>query len=69
MKKIVLSLIKFYQKRISVLFPPACRFYPSCSRYTLEAVEKYGVGKGLYLFIKRISRCHPFSEGGHDPLK
>ncbi|MGB9749618.1 MAG: membrane protein insertion efficiency factor YidD [Caldisericia bacterium] len=68
MKKLVLILIKFYQKFISPMFPPSCRFTPTCSQYTFEAVEKYGPIKGLFLGIKRILRCNPFFPGGDDPV-
>jgi len=68
MKKSVLFLIRFYQKFISPLFPPSCRYNPTCSQYTFEAVQKYGVLKGLFLGIKRILRCNPFFPGGDDPV-
>jgi uncharacterized protein len=68
MKKIVLRILKLYKKYISVILPPACRFMPTCSEYTAEAVEKYGVLKGLGLGFKRVLRCHPFSPGGYDPV-
>ncbi len=68
MKKIFLILIKFYQKFISPMFPPSCRYTPTCSQYTYEAIEKYGIMKGLYLGIKRILRCNPFFPGGEDPV-
>lgn len=68
MKYLILRLIKFYQKFISPMLGKKCRFYPTCSAYTYEAIEEYGVFKGLYLGIKRISKCHPFNEGGYDPL-
>ena len=61
-------MIRFYQVCISPLFPPSCRFYPTCSSYSLEAIKKYGPWKGSYLAIKRILRCHPFSRGGYDPV-
>ena len=67
MKKIVLFLIKIYQK-ISSLTPPRCRFYPTCSEYTKQAIIKYGILKGGYLSIKRILKCHPFHPGGYDPV-
>ncbi len=67
MKKIILFLISIYQK-ISRLTPSVCRFYPTCSEYTKQAVLKYGVLKGGWLGIKRISRCHPGNEGGYDPV-
>lgn len=68
MKILVLFLISVYQKIISPLKPPTCRFYPTCSTYAFQAVEKYGVVKGLYLAFKRIIKCHPFNPGGYDPL-
>ncbi|GKV69422.1 putative membrane protein insertion efficiency factor [Sporosarcina sp. NCCP-2716] len=68
MKKILLWLIRFYQKRISPLSPPTCRFYPTCSHYGVEAVETHGVLKGLLLTVIRISKCHPFHKGGFDPV-
>ncbi|MBN7773331.1 membrane protein insertion efficiency factor YidD [Clostridium aminobutyricum] len=69
MKIIVIGLVRGYQKFISPLFPPTCRFYPTCSTYFIQAVEKYGVMKGGFLGIKRILKCHPFHPGGYDPLK
>ena len=68
MKKILILLIKLYQKFISPMFPAKCRFYPTCSQYTLEAVKEHGAIKGTYLGIKRILKCHPFHEGGYDPV-
>jgi putative membrane protein insertion efficiency factor len=62
-------MVKFYQKYISPLKKPSCRFYPTCSEYTLQALEKYGAFKGTYLGLKRILKCHPFHSGGYDPLK
>lgn len=68
MKKIILLLIKFYQKYISIFLGKNCRFYPTCSAYTYEAIEKFGVIKGIYLGVKRILKCHPFHPGGYDPV-
>ena len=68
MKTVILLLIKFYQKAISPMFPPSCRFYPTCSAYSYEAVATHGVLKGLWLAIKRISKCHPWHKGGLDPV-
>jgi putative membrane protein insertion efficiency factor len=68
MKTVVLGAIKLYQRFLSPLLPPSCRFVPSCSRYAYEAIEKYGLLKGGWLGIKRISRCHPFNAGGYDPV-
>jgi uncharacterized protein len=65
---IVLALIRFYRRWISTALPSSCRFYPSCSQYTYQAIEKYGVLRGGWLGIRRISRCHPFNRGGFDPV-
>lgn len=69
MKKIVILLVRGYQLFISPLMPAKCRFYPTCSTYFIQAVEKYGALKGSYLGIKRIFKCHPFHPGGYDPLR
>lgn len=66
---LLIFLIRFYQLCISPLFPPTCRFYPTCSTYALQAIKKYGTLKGGYFAIKRILKCHPFHPGGYDPLK
>lgn len=69
MKRIFLRMIRFYQTSISPLYPPRCRFVPTCSQYAMEAVEKYGAVKGGWLALKRFSRCHPFHKGGwYDPV-
>ncbi len=69
MKRIVIYLIKGYQKFLSPIKKPCCRFYPTCSAYAIEAVEKYGVVRGGWMAIKRIVRCNPFCKGGYDPVK
>ena len=68
MRRLALGLIRFYQRFISPLLPPSCRFHPTCSHYTYEAIEVHGFVKGTILGIKRISRCHPFNPGGYDPV-
>jgi putative membrane protein insertion efficiency factor len=68
MRRIVIFLIKLYQTILSPFLGQHCRFYPSCSAYSLEAVEKHGVARGLWLSIKRLTRCHPWHEGGVDPV-
>ena len=69
MKSLLLAVIRFYRSAISPLFPSCCRFEPTCSRYALEAIEKYGAIKGGWLAFKRIMRCHPFSKkSGYDPV-
>ncbi|MBP3494255.1 MAG: membrane protein insertion efficiency factor YidD [Oscillospiraceae bacterium] len=69
MKRFFLKMIRFYQASVSPLFPPRCRFVPTCSQYGLEAIEKYGAVKGGWLTVKRLCRCHPFHKGGwYDPV-
>ncbi len=60
--------IRFYQKGISPLLPSVCRFYPSCSAYAAEAIERHGAGRGSWLALKRLLRCQPFCRGGYDPV-
>jgi hypothetical protein len=68
LKKIALFIIRAYQRFISPLLPPSCRFVPSCSQYGYEAIDRFGLLKGGWLAIKRVSRCHPFNPGGFDPV-
>lgn len=68
MKKILIYLIRFYQKKISPLKKPCCRFYPTCSNYAIEAIEKKGVFRGVLMALWRIARCNPFGKGGFDPV-
>ena len=68
MKRIALAAVRFYQMAISPWFPPACRYYPSCSSYAIEAIERHGVARGVLLAVKRVLRCHPLHEGGYDPV-
>ncbi|MCI7686053.1 MAG: membrane protein insertion efficiency factor YidD [Eubacteriales bacterium] len=69
LKSVLILIVRGYQKFISPMFPPTCRFYPTCSEYFIQAVQKYGPFKGSWLGIKRILRCHPGNPGGYDPLK
>ena len=69
MKRFLIALIRGYQKYISPLIPPSCRFQPTCSQYAIEAVQKYGAWKGGAMAIWRILRCNPFCKGGYDPVK
>lgn len=66
MKYIFIGIVRFYQKAISPFTPATCRFYPTCSAYSLEAFRRFGAFKGLYLSVRRISKCHPFHPGGVD---
>ncbi|SJZ79781.1 membrane protein insertion efficiency factor YidD [Selenihalanaerobacter shriftii] len=69
LKELLLGLIRVYQKFISPLKPGKCRFYPTCSNYALEAVEKYDIIKGGIMAVRRILSCHPFHPGGYDPVE
>jgi putative membrane protein insertion efficiency factor len=69
MKFLVLDMIGLYKAFVSPLLPPACRFEPTCSEYAKQAIEKYGVFRGVGMGIWRILRCQPFCKGGHDPVK
>lgn len=68
MRFVLKILIRAYQWVLSPLLGPSCRFYPSCSHYALEAIENHGALRGVWLTVKRISRCHPWHEGGFDPV-
>ncbi len=68
MKQVLIIFIKFYKYFISPFIGQRCRFYPSCSQYALEAIQKYGSFKGSFLALKRILKCHPFHPGGFDPV-
>ncbi|HUV55692.1 MAG TPA: membrane protein insertion efficiency factor YidD [Dehalococcoidales bacterium] len=68
MKKFALKLIRFYQLTISQVTSPSCRFLPTCSQYTYEAIGRFGLIKGVWLGVRRIIHCHPFHPGGYDPV-
>ena len=68
MRKLIITLLRGYRYCIGPLFPPACRFWPSCSMYAIEAVEKHGAARGLWLSTKRLGRCHPWHPGGVDTV-
>lgn len=68
MKRLMLALVRFYQRALSPHLPAACRYQPTCSNYALTAIERYGALKGGFMAFKRILRCNPFSKGGYDPV-
>ncbi|MBC8017182.1 MAG: membrane protein insertion efficiency factor YidD [Verrucomicrobia bacterium] len=68
LKSIALLIIRLYQKMLSPLLPPACRFYPSCSEYSQNSIVRHGFVKGMWLTLVRLSKCHPFHPGGFDPV-
>jgi uncharacterized protein len=68
MRRLAVGAIALYQRTVSPLLGPACRYEPSCSEYAREAIEKYGVARGSWMGMRRISRCHPFHAGGYDPV-
>jgi uncharacterized protein len=68
-KVVLIFFIRGYRLLISPLLPPSCRFTPTCSEYAIQAIEKYGALRGVYLGARRLLRCHPFHSGGYDPVK
>lgn len=68
MQKLIVGLLRFYKSCLSPVLPSACRFYPTCSEYMREAVERHGAARGVWLGLRRLLRCHPFHEGGFDPV-
>ena len=69
MKRACIGLIQLYRRYLSPMLPATCRYTPSCSLYTLQAIEKYGVMKGVFMGVLRVLRCHPFARGGYDPVR
>lgn len=66
--RVVLRMLNVYRTAISPAFPPSCRYTPTCSAYAVEAIERFGLGRGSWLALRRLLRCHPFHHGGHDPV-
>lgn len=69
MRALIIAGLRTYKRWVSPLLPSACRFYPTCSEYMIEAVEKYGAVRGVWLGVLRVCRCHPFHQGGYDPVR
>ena len=69
MRSLALLAIRLYQLSLSLLLPPSCRFWPSCSRYSYEAIARYGARRGGWMTVRRLARCHPFNAGGLDPVR
>jgi putative membrane protein insertion efficiency factor len=68
MNKLFIFLIRIYQNTLGIIFPPSCRYYPSCSEFSIQALQSFGILKGSWLSFKRILKCNPFSAGGYDPV-
>lgn len=68
MRTLIVFMLRAYKSLVSPILPPACRFHPTCSEYTMEAVQRYGAARGVWLGLKRLGRCHPFHAGGLDPV-
>ena len=69
MRTVVIAILRCYKRLVSPLLPSSCRFYPTCSEYMMEAVSKYGAWRGVWLGMRRLLRCHPFHQGGFDPVR
>lgn len=69
MRALTLATLRIYKRWISPMVPSGCRYYPTCSEYMMQAVERYGVLRGVWMGVRRIARCHPFHEGGFDPVR
>ena len=68
MRRVLVLFVRGYQVAISPILPASCRYYPTCSAYAIEAIERYGAARGVWMAARRIARCHPFRPGGYDPV-
>ncbi len=68
MRRLIVLMLRYYKRGVSPLLPPACRFHPTCSDYMAEAVSRHGAGRGVWMGLKRLARCHPLNAGGLDPV-
>jgi putative membrane protein insertion efficiency factor len=68
-RELILAILRFYKRWISPLLPSACRFHPTCSEYAMDAIQRYGVLRGMWLGVLRLLKCHPFHKGGFDPVR
>lgn len=68
MRRLIVLMLRFYKRGVSPLLPPACRFHPTCGDYMAEAVSRHGAGRGVWMGLKRLARCHPLNAGGLDPV-
>ena len=69
MRGMTVAALRFYKRWLSPMLPSACRFHPTCSEYMMEAVQRYGTARGILLGLKRLAKCHPFHQGGYDPVR
>ena len=69
MRGLTVAVLRVYKRFISPMLPSACRFHPTCSEYMMEAVQRYGTARGILIGLRRLSKCHPFHEGGYDPVR
>jgi uncharacterized protein len=69
MRALIIATLRIYKRWISPMLPSACRFHPTCSEYMMQAVEAHGVARGIWMGLRRLSRCHPFHQGGFDPVR